>query len=118
MACAKIYNFIINDFSTILNGENSVDSSVIDKDYISPSFNHATTEVENSYLLQQIGERLACYFYYLNFMLNLFFYSLNWPRKTKNANNRQNTIKLIIIASQSKSVLSSRRKLAVRKKAF
>jgi hypothetical protein len=40
-------------------------------------------EEKNHDLKKQIYERVACYLYYLNFCLNLVFYSLTWPKKAR-----------------------------------
>jgi hypothetical protein len=49
-------------------------------------------EVDDSKLLIEIGERISYCLYYLNFVSNLFFYSLRGPRRRSSQKNINSTV--------------------------
>jgi hypothetical protein len=89
MICSKVYNNIYSS-SPLPSTYSSSFYFNINNCNISPALiNETFYDSYNSNLessktnLNEIFERTACYLYYLNFVLNLFFYLLSWPKKSK-----------------------------------
>ncbi len=83
MAFSKMYNFFRHDMTYKVEPVvEALNRSMYETyDAYAESINlNIPEEVD---LKKQICERLACYLYYLNFCLNLVFYSLSWPKKAR-----------------------------------